>query len=81
MASTVYCTKRLAQYGGLVNDGNRWFVIRDRKRVTVIDQGGEAIAIRAQHLKDKDDPITDYYGGSYFPNITQAVRWAWPSPS
>jgi len=77
MASTNYCVKRLAKYGPVrQNKSGQYWVERDGQRITVMDQAGEAVSIKIRHVGDEDDPLTDYYGGSYVDNITRALRWA-----
>jgi hypothetical protein len=76
MAKTSYCVAQIARYGPVHNQGNRYWGQRNDHEVAVIDQGGDAITIKVRHLKDVSDLLTDYFAGSYAPNIKRAIKWA-----
>ncbi len=42
--------------------------------LTFHEQDGHLIIIKVQGHNDKDDPMTDYSGGVFCDNLTQALR-------
>ncbi len=39
----------------------------------LVDREGDLATIRVRHMRDSDERITDYSGGSFYPNLTQAI--------
>jgi len=51
-----------------------------RSRIEVLrnggDRAGQVATIKVIPVGERDDFNTDYFPGSFAPNITQAIRWA-----
>ena len=43
--------------------------------ISVADQDGEVISIKVRRQSEKVDLTTDYFPGSYFKNLSQALRF------
>jgi|GEM_PF-3158506 len=78
MAKTSYAIKRLAKYGEVEHlEGSGLYTCTFNEVVIQFyDQDGEAICIRAHRVDERDDPYTDYFAGSYYDNISQAINRA-----
>ncbi len=75
MAKTSYAIKRLSKYAEVeVAEGSGLHTcVFNEVVIQFHDQGGRAICIRARRENEHDDPYTDYFAGSYYDNISQAI--------
>ena len=78
MAKTSYAIKRLSKYAPVeVSEGSGLHTCCFNEVVIQFyDQDGKAICIRVRRVDDHDDPYTDYFPGSYYDNISQAINRA-----
>jgi ribosomal protein L37AE/L43A len=78
MAKTSYAIKRLSKYGEVehVEGSGLYTCCFNEVVIQFYDQNGEAICIRARRVDDHDDFQTDYFAGSYYDNISQAINRA-----
>lgn len=58
-----------------------WAMRPDREGIariiSFIDQGGEIICLHTRRATDKNDSQSDYFPGSYWDTMAQALRHAW----
>jgi hypothetical protein len=73
--------KKLEKAGYSVTNSGMIFVASRENQSRVIEfirNGGsdEIAVIKVRGINDENDPMTDYYCGSYMDTITQAMRYA-----
>jgi ribosomal protein L37AE/L43A len=78
MAKTNYAIKRLSKYAPVENSEGSGLhtCVFNEVVIQFYDQDGKAICIRARRQDERDDPYTDYFAGSYYDNISQAITRA-----
>lgn len=54
--------------------GTYWGYI-GRRTISFIANGDRATCFHTQETKEKSDPSSDYYPGSYWPNLKQAIEF------
>ncbi len=61
----------------IIQNKNIYETIIDNHLLSFIDNGGsgEITCIHIQKKIDKSDPMADYFPGSFFDNISQAIRY------
>ena len=78
MAKLSYVLNRMAKVGKVYKAGPFYEVRVGREIIRVNGNGGrDAVAtINVRRVNDNDDIMTDYFAGSYYDNISQAIRSA-----
>ena len=60
------------------NYNGRYSIVKNGMELSFIKNGGEsnqAICFKTRRINDMDDPMTDYCAGSFWDNLTQAIRY------
>ena len=71
--------KKLEKLGEVKNRGQEYSVIKDCQEISFMRNGRieddyGITCIRVRMLNDKDDSMTDYCAGSFYNNLTQAIK-------
>lgn len=78
MAKLSYALKRMEKVGEVYKAGPFYEVRVGREIIRVTGNGGndDIATINVRRVNDNDDIMTDYFAGSYYDNISQAIRSA-----
>jgi hypothetical protein len=70
--------KKLEKFGKVTEQAGEWRAVRAGYEVSFLrnGRGDEATCYRTRRVTDHDDSQSDYFAGSFWPNITQAIAHA-----
>lgn len=69
--------KRLSKYGAIENVGGKYWIIVNGYEVSFLINGtsGNVVCFHTQRVSEKTDSNADYFPGSYWKNLSQALRF------
>lgn len=74
--------KKLEKIGTVKKENGKYFIEKNGRLISFFANGGygeeedrEAICFKVQRIKDPDEFQSDYSGGSFFDNLTQAIKY------
>ena len=78
MAKLSYALNRMEKVGEVYKAGPFYEVQVGKEIIRVSGNGGndDIATINVRRVNDNDDIMTDYFAGSYYDNISQAIRSA-----
>ena len=70
--------KMLSQHGVVCHNENGEYWAQIKNHIVSFYKNGETstTCYHTKRIDEQDDPQTDYFCGSYWPNLTQAIRYA-----
>ena len=73
--------KKLSKYGTVEHQGSSAWIIINNRFVSFLsngtwDENSSAICFHVRRINDESDIQSDYHAGSFFDNLTQAIRYA-----
>lgn len=74
--TTKYAISRLSNHGEVTHEGRKYFCAIKNTMISFIDQNNDVVCLYAQPIDQQDDPMTDYFCGSWPNNLKQAINWA-----